>query len=149
MFNKFVGEYVTGLDVEIGYNVYEYDRVSLNTPYRTTGSQFRLRGSYDINEKWSVSGGVGVESGGYLQALNGSNVFVGGDVIVDYNITQDRRMKLRFSNIYDQVLEGRRNKTAAGIRFRQEFDSLQELIDSWKRQRKVEKTEKGTSGEGL
>ena len=143
MFNRFLGEYITGLDVEIGYNVYEYDRV--NAAKGTTGQQFRLRGSYDINDKWSVSGGLGVESGGYLQ---NNNVFVGGDVLIDYTFTQDRRMKLRFSNTYDQVLEGKRNKTGAGIRFRQEFDSFEELINSLKKHKKVSVVEKNTTGGG-
>jgi TamB, inner membrane protein subunit of TAM complex len=144
MFNKFVGEYITGLDVQIGYNIYEFDRTNL----RTGSQQFRLRGSYDINDKWSVSGGVGVESNNTLQAgNNNSNVFVGGDVLFDYTITKDRRMKLRISNTYDQVLEGKRNKTAAGLRFRQEFDSFEELMEIWKIRKKVLKTEKSTNGQ--
>jgi hypothetical protein len=128
MFNKFIGEYVTGLDVEIGYNIYEFDRTNL----RTGSQQFRLRGNYDFNDRWSVSGGLGVESGTSLQAGNNNNtVFVGGDVLVDYTFTKDRRMKLRFSNTLDQVLEGKRYKTAAGLRFRQEFDTFEELMNSW------------------
>jgi hypothetical protein len=129
MFNKFLNEYVEGVDIEFGYYRYEFDGVSAND-LRTSGQQFRLRGSYNINDKVAVSGGVGVESGGYLQSLNGSNVFVGGDAIVDYSFSEDRRLKLRVSYTRDQVFEGSRNKTAGGIRFRQEFDSLEELLES-------------------
>jgi TamB, inner membrane protein subunit of TAM complex len=143
MFNKFVGEYITGLDVQIGYNIYEIDRVTL----RTGSQQFRLRGSYDFNDKWSVSGGVGVESGNTLQTGANSNLFIGGDVLVDYSFTEDRRMKLRFSNTIDQVLEGKRYKSAAGLRFRQEFDSFEELMNSLKARKKVEKTDKKLSGQ--
>jgi hypothetical protein len=131
IFNKFINEYVEGVDVQIGYSIFEYDRSGIGD-IRSSGQQFRLRGSYDINDKWTVSGGVGVESGGYLQALNGSNVFVGGDFILDHSFTEDRRLKLRFSYTRDQVFEGRRDKTAVGIRFRQEFDTLDELLESLK-----------------
>ena len=143
MFNKFIGEYITGFDFQIGYNIYEFDRVNL----KTGSQQFRLRGSYDINDKWSVSGGLGLESGNAIQAGTNSNLFIGGDVLLDYTFTEDRRMKLRFSNTYDQVLEGKRNKTAAGLRFRQEFDSLEELINSLKGRKKADKLVKNTSGE--
>lgn len=125
IFNKLIGEYVTGLDVEIGYNIYEYDKVN-STDFNRTGQQFRLRGNYNINDKWAVSAGLGVESGNVLQSS--SNVFLGGDVAVDYSLSADRRLKLRFSYIHDQVFQGNRDKLATGLRFRKEFNSFDELI---------------------
>lgn len=125
IFNKLLDEYVTGLDVEIGYNIYEYDRVGTAAINRT-GQQFRLRGSYNIDDRWTVSAGLGVESGNILQS--NSSVFFGGDFMVDYSLSADRRLKLRFSYVRDQVLQGRRDKPAAGIRFRKEFDTFEELV---------------------
>ena len=124
LLSKLVSEYITGLDVQFGYNEYQYDAVSSGSG--TGGRQFRLRGSYAIDDKFTVSGGVTRESGGFIQG----NVFVGGDVIVDWSFSEDRRLKLRFSYTRDQVLEGPRDKTAGGIRFRQEFDSVDELLKS-------------------
>jgi hypothetical protein len=124
LLSKLVSEYITGLDVQFGYNEYQYDAVSSGSG--TGGRQFRLRGSYAIDDKITVSGGVTRESGGFIQG----NVFVGGDAIVDWSFSEDRRLKLRLSYTHDQVLEGPRDKTAGGIRFRQEFDSVDELLKS-------------------
>ena len=132
--SKLVSEYITGLDVQFGYNEYQYDAFN-----GVGGRQFRLRSSYAINDKFTLSGGLGVES---LQQNSGSSVFVGGDFIVDYSFSQDRRLKLRVSYTHDQVFEGRRDKTAGGIRFRQEFNSIDEFWESIKRKPKMKgKTE--------
>ena len=134
LLSKLVSEYVTGLDVQLGYNEYQYDAVN-----GVGGRQFRFRSSYTINDKFTVSGGVGVESGN-VQSNN--NVFVGGDFIVDYAFSEDRRLKIRLSYTRDQVIEGPRDKPAAGIRFRQEFDSIDEFMESLKRPKKNKKGSK-------
>jgi TamB, inner membrane protein subunit of TAM complex len=131
LLSKLVSEYITGLDVEFGYNEYQYDAVASGSG----GRQFRLRGSYTIDDKFTVSGGVTRESGGYIDG----NVFVGGDAIIDYSFSEDRRLKLRVSYTRDQILEGPRDKISSGIRFRQEFDSLDEFFNSLKRSTKKDK----------
>ena len=134
LLSKLVSEYVTGLDVQLGYNEYQYDAVS-----GVGGRQFRFRSSYTVNDKFTVSGGVGVESG---NVVSNNNVFVGGDFIVDYAFSKDRRLKIRLSYTRDQVIEGPRDKPAAGLRFRQEFDSIDEFMDSLKRPKKETKGSK-------
>ncbi len=134
LLSKLVSEYVTGLDVQLGYNEYQYDAVN-----GVGGRQFRFRSSYTVNDKFTVSGGVGVESGN-VQSNN--NVFVGGDFIVDWAFSEDRRLKLRLSYTRDQVIEGPRDKPAAGLRFRQEFDSIDEFMESLRRQPKNKKGNK-------
>ena len=125
LLSKLVSEYITGLDIQLGYNEYQYDAVN-----SIGGRQFRLRTSYAINDKFTVSSGFSAESGGIVQQ---GNVFVGGDLIVDYSFSDDKRLKLRVSYTRDQVLEGARDKPAVGVRFRQEFDSLDEFLNSLKR----------------
>ena len=125
LLSKLVSEYITGLDIQLGYNEYQYDAVN-----SVGGRQFRLRTSYAINDKFTVSSGLSAESGGIVQQ---GNVFVGGDVAFDYSFSDDRRLKLRISYTRDQVLEGARDKPAVGVRFRQEFDSLDEFLNSLKR----------------
>jgi TamB, inner membrane protein subunit of TAM complex len=139
LFNNFLGEYVKGLDVEIGYNI--FDNVDPNNPNRSQGSQLRFRGSYDIGDRFTLSGGVGVDQGDYLVSSVGANVFVGGDVIVDYAFTNDRRLKLRFSTTLDQVFQGRRLKPAVGVRYRQEFDNIKDFISGFKVKKKVSSIE--------
>jgi hypothetical protein len=129
LFTNFLNEYVKGLDVVIGYNTFDYDNIDPNNPNRSQGSQLRFRGSYNIDDRFTISGGVGVEQGDYLQTtFNNTNVFVGGDVIVDYAFTDDRRLKLRVSYTLDQVFQGRRQKPAVGVRYRQEFDNVDEFL---------------------
>jgi hypothetical protein len=141
MLNKLVKEYVSGLDIQVGYNYYQYDLVDARNPLAIggTGQQFRLRGSYALNDRLTISGGVGVDQGGYVQAISNSNVFVGSDFYLDYEFSQDRRLKLRVSYVRDQDIQGRRDKPAAGIRFQQEFDSFDELWKSLKIKKAVEK----------
>jgi hypothetical protein len=128
IFNKFLKEYITGLDIEIGANVFD----DLTSAGGRLGQIYRLRGNYEINERITISGGLGVETGDLVTGSNTGNVFIGGDVLLDYYITQDRRLRLRFSNIYDQTFEGQRKKIAAGIRYRQEFDSVDEFLKNLK-----------------
>ncbi len=132
MLNKLVKEYITGLDIQVGYNYYQYDLVDAANPLAIgTGQQFRLRGSYTVNDRVTISGGLGVDQGEYVQAISGnnSNVFVGSDFYLDYDLSKDRRLKLRVSYVRDQDIQGRRDKPAVGIRFQQEFNSIEEL---WK-----------------
>ena len=130
LISNFLSDYVKGVDIEVGYNI--FDSVDPNNPNRSQGSQLRFRGSYDIDDRFSVSGGVGVDQGDYLVSTLGANVFVGGDVIVDYAFTNDRRLKLRVSYTYDQVFQGRRQKPAVGVRYRQEFDNFNEFVKGFK-----------------
>ena len=132
MLNKLVKEYITGLDIQVGYNYYQYDLVDAANPLAIgTGQQFRLRGSYTVNDRITISGGVGVDQGEYVQAIsaNNSNVFVGSDFYLDYDLSKDRRLKMRVSYVRDQDIQGRRDKPAVGLRFQQEFNSIEEL---WK-----------------
>lgn len=132
MLNKLVKEYISGLDIQVGYNYYQYDVVSASNPLTAigTGQQFRLRGSYAINDRITVSGGVGVDQGEYVQAISNSSVFVGSDFYIDWDFSADRRLKLRVSYVRDQDIQGRRDKPALGIRFQQNFNSLEELLNS-------------------
>jgi TamB, inner membrane protein subunit of TAM complex len=130
LISNFLSDYVKGVDIEVGYNI--FDSVDPNNPNRSQGSQLRFRGSYDIDDRITLSGGVGVDQGDYLINSVGGNVFVGGDFIVDYAFTDDRRLKLRVSYTLDQVFQGRRQKPAVGVRYRQEFDSFNEFVKGFK-----------------
>ncbi len=141
MLNRLVKEYITGLDIQVGYNYYQYDLVDAANPLAIgTGQQFRLRGSYTVNDRITISGGVGVDQGEYVQAIsaNNSNVFVGSDFYLDYDLSKDRRLKLRVSYVRDQDIQGRRDKPAVGIRFQQEFNSIEELWKSLNDKKNVE-----------
>ncbi len=142
MLNNLVKEYVAGLDIQVGYNYYQLDIVDPSKPLLGAGQQFRARSSYAVNDRITISGGLDVNQGGFANAspTNNSNVFVGGDFYFDYDMSADRRLKLRVSYTRDQDIQGRRDKPAVGIRFQQEFNSFDELLESL-RKKKVKDTE--------
>lgn len=145
VFNQLIGEYVSGLDIQIGYNVYEFDKQSLSgLPQQ--GQEFRFRTSYAFDDRTTITAGVGVNNGNPLS--QGSQTFVGGDFAVDYAITEDRRLKIRLSYTRDQVFDGSastRDKPAIGIRFQREFDNFQEFLDSLRIEKKEKKDNKTKS----
>ena len=121
---KQLADYISGVDIQFGYNnVQQYDKLSTAS---TTYQQFRLRGSKDfLDGRLSLSGGVNLESGLILQTSD----FLGGDIIVDYSLTNDKRLRIRVSGVRDQVLDGRvRTKPAVGLRYRDDFDNFGELF---------------------
>jgi hypothetical protein len=123
LLNRALADYVTGVDLQIGYNVLQYDRI---TDIGRAEHQFRVRVSKSFfDDRLMISGGAGVEN-----SISGSNgdVFLGGDAAIDLSITPDRRLKLRVSYTYDQILDGRRQRPAVGIRYKREFDNLHELF---------------------
>jgi hypothetical protein len=128
MFNRFLSEYVTGLDIQIGYNILQYDKFTINDIARAD-HQFRLRGSKSFyDDRVTVGGGIGLERGFTVSDGNNGGTFFGYDIFLDYALTNDRRLKLRVSQTQDQVIDGVRQKPAIGLRFRQEFDNLDELL---------------------
>lgn len=124
MLNRTLSDYVKGVDLQIGYNVLQYDRVN---DVGRSEHQFRLRVTKSfLDDRLTISGGAGVENN--VTNPTGGDVFVGGDASVEYLLTPDRRLRIRVSYIYDQVLDGRRQRPAVGIRYRREFDNIRELF---------------------
>ncbi|MFM2268923.1 MAG: hypothetical protein RL757_2364 [Bacteroidota bacterium] len=123
LLNRALADYVTGVDLQIGYNLLQYDRIS---DIGRAEHQFRVRVSKSFfDDRLVVSGGAGVENS--ISGANG-DVFLGGDAVIDYAITPDRRLKLRVGYTYDQILDGRRQRPAIGIRYKREFDNIRELF---------------------
>jgi len=78
-----------------------------------------------LDEKFSVRvGGNYIRRGNFLNQLeNGALI---GDVAIEYDITDDRRLKLRFYNRFDrdEVSGNPKNKSGLGLSYRKEFGSL-------------------------
>ena len=132
-FTKQLSEFVTGVDVQVGFNqVQQYDISNINKS--SSYQQYRIRLSADVLKgRATISGGVAAETG-TLSATSTSDVFYGYDANVDYYLTPDHRLKIRISTIHDQILDGRiRDKPAIGIRYREEFDSFGELFKKKKK----------------
>jgi TamB, inner membrane protein subunit of TAM complex len=131
MMNRFLADYVKGVDLQVGYNIAGLDNIQ-NIGKAEHRVQFKAAKTFGKDERWNIAAGVGVER----KVLSSDELFVGGDFIVEYAITEDRRFKIRISQTYDQVLDGKRYKPALGIRYRREFDSTNEFLSIFKREKK-------------
>jgi hypothetical protein len=131
MMNRFLADYVKGVDLQIGYNIGSLDNIQ-NIGKAEHRVQFKAAKTFGKEDRWTIAAGVGVER----KVLSSDELFVGGDFIVEYAITEDRRFKIRISQTYDQVLDGRRYKPAMGIRYRREFDSTSEFLSIFKKEKK-------------
>jgi hypothetical protein len=60
-----------------------------------------------------------------------------GDLVVEYFLTEQRNLKVRFyQSTEPEIGGGRRNKTGLGLSFRKEFDTFREFLQGLKRQTK-------------
>lgn len=122
--------FIQGVDVNIALNentnifgdiendgAFVPDEVDVNTRYRFKNDDFalNLRGNYVWDP--ATVGNVGS--------------YVIGDVILDYYITNDRRLKFQiYSKFdYDEIGTNRKYKNGFGISYRTEFGTLSEFVD--------------------
>jgi hypothetical protein len=131
MMNRFLADYVKGVDLQVGYNIGGLDNIQ-NIGKAEHRVQFKAAKTFGKSDRWSIAAGVGVER----KVLSSDELFVGGDFIVEYAITEDRRFKIRISQTYDQVLDGKRYRPSMGIRYRREFDSTNEFLSIFKKGKK-------------
>lgn len=54
--------------------------------------------------------------------------YFAGDVVFEYSVTPDRRLKVRASNRNTMTVEGRKNRIALGLAYRREYNSLGEIF---------------------
>ncbi|MEO0041064.1 MAG: hypothetical protein RL329_512 [Bacteroidota bacterium] len=130
MMNRFLADYVKGVDLQIGYNIASLGNIQSigKAEHRV---QFKAAKTLGKDERWNIAGGVGVER----KIVDAAELFVGGDFMVEYAITEDRRFKIRISQTYDQILEGVRYRPALGIRYRREFNSISNFMSFFKKEK--------------
>ena len=72
--------------------------------------------------------------GGGAVINNSNDALVTGDFIIEYELTKDRRLKIRgYYKNEPEILGGRRNNTGVGLSFRKEFNDFNELFSFMKR----------------
>lgn len=118
-------DFISGVDFTIDYNIYEAD----NQNIQLYGTEIELGTKFDLfNDRFSLDvGGSYVDQGGQ---------YFSGDLILEYYITKNRRLKARFYRLSDQTIQGRRDKTGFGLTLRREFDSFSEFVEGMKRSAK-------------
>ncbi|MEM8908764.1 MAG: translocation/assembly module TamB domain-containing protein, partial [Bacteroidota bacterium] len=125
--------FISGVDFNINYNVYQSDQIDLEGGGRIirTGSELQLNLNNNLfNDRLSVNLGGNIDWGGGVGSSNGA--FLAGDVVIEYVLTKDRRFKVRFYQLTDLTLEGRRNRRGVGFSYRREFDTFREFIHGMK-----------------
>jgi hypothetical protein len=123
---------IQGIDFDVTYNRYSAGDITDPTSYYTS-SELETRLKVTVSDRWSFRVGVSGGNSGY----NANSGQWGGEFLIEYIITKDRRLKIKaYSNTEPDLAGGRRNKTGVGLSFRKEFDSLGDLLTFGKKKNK-------------
>ncbi len=126
-------------DFDIDYSVYEASFNPNNQSVLGTGHEVHLRQRSRIGDRWVVhtSWDFGLGRGNITN--NNDDALVTGDFIIEYELTKDRRLKVRgYYKNEPELFGGRRNNAGLGLSFRREFDRLDLL--SFLKKNKLEET---------
>ncbi|WP_207434244.1 translocation/assembly module TamB domain-containing protein [Sabulibacter ruber] len=125
--NALTGRYLGGLGLELGLNTYE-DYSSGEAQNRTDLNVALQRQL--LNDRLTVRFGADIGLEGSEQNLGNNTSGFAGDVLVEYSITQDGRLRLRAfrQNAYEGFLDGQLQRTGLSLIFVREYDSLAELF---------------------
>ncbi len=133
MINEAIGDnsIFSSIDVELGLNqnndIYSQDagvldlfdpdeiELYLNNRFKFADERFSVRFGGNYIRRWNSIESIGFNDPAFV-----------GDVAIEYDITKDRQLKLRFYNRFDRdELSGNpKNKTGLGLSYRKEFGSM-------------------------
>jgi hypothetical protein len=133
--------FISSIDFDIGF---DFNPLGQNTDYsldpneilsesgnevdfRLTNRLFNDRITLDLGGNYTTSSPL-LESGKYFA----------GDYALEYELTDNRRLKIRFYHRNDVTIEGRKNKLGLGLSWRREFDSFGELFQSQKKEKVIQ-----------
>ncbi|MBK8491912.1 MAG: translocation/assembly module TamB domain-containing protein [Saprospirales bacterium] len=127
---------ISGIDFDIAYNYIQ--GTDVNDPdqlYRSNEVQVRLK-NYLFDDRLAVNVGGNFDlTGGssFPGAATSSGILFAGDLAVEYLLTKDQTLKIRFYQSTEPAIEGgRQNKTGLGLSYRKEFDTFDEFIKGLK-----------------
>ncbi len=117
--------WVSGVDFNVNYNIYQ-SQDALSPTLQLYGTEIELGTKFDLfNDRFSLNvGGSYIDQGGQ---------YFSGDLVLEYYITKNRRLKARFYKLSDQTIQGRRDKTGFGLSLRREFDSFSEFVEGMRK----------------
>ncbi len=125
-------------DFDVNYN--QYDAATIDNPNNLgTGHEFSINPKLRLKDRWVVNIAGKANLGGASVVNNSSDALVTGDFIIEYELTKDRRLKVRgYYKNEPEIFGGRRNNTGVGLSFRKEFNDFDELFSFMKRNGKTE-----------
>ncbi len=124
-------------DFDVNYN--QYDATTIDNPNDlATGHEFSINPKFRVKDRWVVNIAGKANLGGGNVVNNNSDALVTGDFIIEYELTQDRRLKVRgYYKNEPEIFGGRRNNAGVGLSFRKEFNNFDELFYFMKRRDKT------------
>jgi hypothetical protein len=126
-------DFISSLEFDFNFNI--RDSESQNIRSRT--SNVRLGSDVKfLDDRLRVYAGANLDiaSDDDLGLDNGN--YIGGDFIIEYFITEDGRLRVKAYNRTENTILGRSMRTGVGLSYRKEFNSLQELVDEAKKNKK-------------
>lgn len=134
-------DFISTLEFDFNFNIRDNENQSI----RSTTSNVRVGSNVKfLDDRLSVYAGANMDIAGEDQLITSDPNYVGGDFIIEYNITKDGQLKVKAYNRTESTILGRSIRSGAGISFRKEFNSIQELIEEGKQNRKKNKRERST-----
>jgi len=120
-------------DFDVNYN--QYDAATIDNPNNlATGHEFSINPKLRLKDRWVVNIAGKANLGGGYVVNNSGEALVTGDFIIEYELTKDRRLKVRgYYKNEPEIFGGRRNNTGVGLSFRKEFNDFDELFSFMKR----------------
>lgn len=135
LFSEFIadGRVLSGIDFDIAYNQYRATNLRNGEDFGP-GDEIEVRLKQDFfNDRLSILVGGNVDFGGSTPGTQeATGAFVGNDVVLEYVISRDRSLKMRFYQRLEPNITGRRLQVGTGLSFRKEYDSFSAFIRSLK-----------------
>ena len=126
-------DFISSLEFDFNFNI--RDSESQNIRSRT--SNVRLGSDVKfLDDRLRVYAGANLDiaSDDDLGIQDNGN-YIGGDFIIEYFITEDGRLRIKAYNRTENTILGRSMRTGAGLSYRKEFNSLQELVEEAQKNR--------------
>ncbi|CAA6807144.1 MAG: Unknown protein [uncultured Aureispira sp.] len=138
-------DFISSLEFDFNFNI--RDSESQNVHSTTSNVQLGSNIKF-LDDRLTVYAGTNIDIAGDDQVLDNlaaSNNYVGGNFKVEYIITKDGQLRIKAYNRTESTILGQSTRTGIGISYRKEFDTLQDLIDEAKSNRKRNKKERYTN----
>ncbi|NNE28153.1 MAG: hypothetical protein HKN16_00860 [Saprospiraceae bacterium] len=115
------GGVLSGIQLDVNYS--NYNATQIDQFASGQGNEIGLRPKFLL---WDDR--VSIEAGGGVNFEGATGTYFGNDVVVEFAISQDRRLKARAYQKYDNTVLGNRNQFGLGVTYRREGDTFKELF---------------------
>lgn len=137
VFSRLLGNFVKDVDVNIQYK--NYNNESGGTQLTGNDIAIAVRKSF-LNNKLTINVGGNVDIAQRNNVSNTRNNNFNGDFTIEYQITNDGRLRLKAFNratLGTQQIDvlgqtGNFNSTGVGLNYREEFDDFADLVQQWR-----------------